>query len=451
MRGAIALFVLSVALPACVTDPGPARVFEDGNVLPPEDGGFVDADAGFLDAFSWPDTGPPLPTLVPAQSWSVSFTTGADSFTLIIDIDARAESGIVRAVGGAGGRASSVIFDILPGGTLRARSPILMGIPGDHTCSYDTASVDTWVLSFTDADHDGIRETLTRAESGGTFTRSGPMMPAVATGESVFAHSIMLDTRWPVIALDRAAPVIGVDPIVVTASEPIEPSFMPRIVGPHTFVLTPDVGASAPARWSLDTRDLPVGHYDLVLGAAMDLTGRTPTGSLPTLSFDVTAPTPPAIDGVDPGVVAVRSASPQSILGDAAGEVPLEGLTSLLVEGRSVIVFDSAAGRRQLSMSMRFEGPTSVPGFNAFLSVYDAHGALVGQTSISAFLNPPGVVDGFGATSVTQTAAVAYTAARAGRYYAVLEPGGPDDAACTGMGMPQTPGVAVTLDAFTLL
>lgn len=449
MRGAVVVgLVLALALPGC-PEPAPPTI-----VARPDTGPFFfdagpPSDAGSLDAFSWPDVGPPLPAVIPRQSWMIECSVGSDSFVVTLAIDARAESGIVRAVGGAGGRAASVIFDILPGGTLQARSPVPMGLPGDHSCSYDQVTIDQWILEFDDPDGDGIADRLATARSGTTVTRTGPTMPppGFPSPEFVFVRDVRGDATPPHVTLGRDAPIPGFDPIVVVADEPLEPAFMPRLVGARSYPLAAEIGASAPSRWSIDATSLPLGHYSLVLGTARDLAGLEAT-TLPTLELDVTAPTTPGIDGVDAAhVTGLLSPSPPTILGDDAGETALAGSTSLLLAGRTVLVLAPEMGRRNLQMTMRLEGPSGATAI-AYVTVFDDRGVLVGQSTNYQNLFPPSSVSGFEAESSVSTLVLQFLASRAGPYYALVEPAGRGDLACTGI-VP-TEGVVAVVDDITV-
>lgn len=435
MRGALAAVVaFALALSGCPDPPPAPPPFDAGFFPPPRDGGHADGP----DTFRWPDTGPPLPDVVPAQSWIIDCMVGADTFELTLDVDARAEAGIVRAVGGAGGRAASVIFDIMPGGILRARGPIPMGIAGDHACSYDEVTIDQWLLQFDDPDGDGIRDHLASAASASTITRSGPTMPGFPSAEFVYVRTIVPDTQPPILALEHDAPIPRFDPVVLRASEPVDPAFMARLVGPRTLGLVADIGASAPARWSLDTRSMPAGRYTLEAAPAHDLAGLG-AATIPTLVVDVPELARPAIDGCDPSVVGVLSSAPAEIFGDDVGETALEGTTSLLLRDRAVLVFDSTAGRRTLSMTMRLEAPADTFNVVAFVTVFDENGANVGQVTNYQSLLPPATVPGFEVESPPAPVSVGYLATRAGRYYALIEPPGPRDVSCTGI----VPGVGV--------
>jgi hypothetical protein len=212
------------------------------------------------------------------------------------------------------------------------------------------------------------------------------------------------------------------------------------------LVLAPDVGSSSPARWTGDTRGLPAGHYDLVLDTeATDLAGQSATASPPTLSFDVAPLAAPAADDFDPAVLAVLAPTAPTILGDETGETGvLVGSTSLLTVGRTIIVFDSLAGRRTLNLFLRFQAPSSVSQVPAMITVFDARGLLVGQGTDYQYFGSASTVTGFDLETVPHVFPVGYVASTAGRYYAVIEPGGPADVSCSGQ-IPVT-GIATTLD-----
>lgn len=428
-------------------DPPPVVGFPDGGFLPFEDGG-PPRDGFSLDAFNWPDTGPPLPTVLPAQSWTAELTVTADTFVLTIAIDARAEAGIVRGVVGTGGRSSSVLFDIRDG-ILTSREAVRLGMLGDHSCSYDTIAFDQIQLAFTDVDHDGIHETLHGVSNVGLVTRSSGAMPGSPNFETIFTRTIAPDTTPPALLLPHATVIAPFEPVVLIASEPMPPSFMPRLVGPRTVYLEADIGASAPARWVAPTSGLPEGHYVLDLGSPVDLVGLAAT-ALPTLEFDVAPFTAPAFDDVSPAVVAIVSATPTRILTAAGGDVPLLGTSSILGTGRTVIVFDAPAGpSRQVQMLTRFEGPSMASAVVGYFGIFDTHGALVGQGSAYQYLMTPSSVSGFDTESPAQLTATPFRAPSTGRYYMVIEPGGVADLSCTGM--PPIDGVGITLDQITIL
>lgn len=437
MRGALGLAIgaaLALGAAACTTSSAPLR-FEDAGLdgaprMRP-DATFVDAT---VDVFDWPDTGPPLPPVLPAQAWVADVNINGQTFEVTFDIDARAEAGTVRVVAGGNGRATSTLFDILPDGLLRARAPIPMGVPGDHTCSYDTFAIAQWSLQFVDHDGDGIHETLASASTSNTVFQTSPTLPPSSFDAFVSVTNIHADTTGPTLSLSYVAPVGGFDPVVVLASEPVAPSFMPRLVGPRTVLLAPDVGASAPARWTAETRGLPPGHYDLVFDTeASDVAGHLAIApSLPTLAFDVAAPAAPAADDFDPAIVGIFASAAPTVIGDDPSEVALLGSTSLLTVGRTIIVFDSRAGRRTLSMLLRLEGPSTATQITAMISVYDARGVLAGQGTDYQYFAAAAQLPGFDLESPTHTFPVGYVAPAPGRYYAVIQPGGPGDSSCTG-------------------
>lgn len=446
LRGAWGALIVASALGACSSSPPPTtRVFPD-----PDTGVFPFEDAGIPpDAFAWPDTGPPLPPVLPAQSWIVDVDVNGRTLSVTFDVDARAEAGIVRVVAGASGRATAAVFDATPDGRLTARTPIPMGIPGEHTCSPDTLSVVQWTLIFADTDADGVHERLADATTNGYVTESGPMgVNTYSTG--IFVLSVRADDTAPTLTLANEAPIVGYEPVVLEASEPIAPSFMPRLVGPTTVWLTPDVGSTSPARWRAETHGLPIGHYDLALdGVAQDLSGHAAT-TLPTLSFDVPALGLPAVDDFGAEIVGVLAAGPVEVLGDDAGEAALVGTTSLHTVGRTIVVFDAPAGSHNLWALTRFEGSSLASVVSPAATVFDSRGAVVGQGTSYAYFSDPSQVPGFDVQTVPSGFSIPFRGARAGRFYAVIDPGGTVDLACTA-GSATVPDVGMTLDQLTLM
>jgi hypothetical protein len=451
VRGALAsvLVVVVSLVPGCPDPPGTSG--RDVGPPPPRDGSLFGVDTS-ADAFDWPDTGPPLPTVLPQQSWLLHGVSGVDNFDVTIVLDARAESGVVRAVGGGGGRAASTLFDVQPDGSMRARSPLPFGLPGQHLCSWDTVWIDQWGLQFEDLDHDGTHETLASAFSAGTITRSGTTIGTTVTGELSSVSSVVVDEVGPELQLVDAAPILGLEPIVLASSEPVGPVFMPALVGAHTYAFSPEIGASAPSRWTLETSDLPPGHYDLVLDAAVtDLAGNAARAMPGTTSFDVPAESLPAIDDLDPAVVAVRASRAIDVWGDAPEEMALAGATSMLISsGPIAIVLDVTAGRREIDVLMRLHGPMAADfaPVAPYVSVRDATGQIVGQATDYHYFSAPSSVPGFDLESTAHVFAIGFTARTAGRYVVRIDPGGSADPACVGMA--PVAGIGTVLDQIVL-
>jgi hypothetical protein len=413
----------------------------DASVLPPSDAGH--------DAFSWPDTGPQPDPVLPAQSWTMHVRAG-DAFDLTVALDARAESGWVRAVAGAGGRSTALVLDVLPDGVLRPRAPILLGMPGVHQCSYDTIAITELRLHFTDLDGDGVREALTGASSDGAVTLSGPGVSPMDASEMFVASAFARDETPPAVSVLQADFLPGAEPLVLVASEPIAPTFMPTLTGARTVVITPEVGATAAARWTVETSTLTPGHYALTQMPVQDLAGHASVVALPTLAFDVPPPAPLDIDGIDNRVRSVVSSEPTAIIGDDPGETPIEGATSLLLGGRSAIWFDVlTAGGGTLQIAMRVVGPAG--RVTSAFRIFDADGQHAGDALSSSDLAPPAMIPGREAQGGLQLVNVPFVAPRAGRFRVMVEAAGTDDERC-GAGAPAAAGIyGMIVDSVFLL
>ena len=130
------------------------------------------------------DTGLPSVPVLPRQSWemTVSLNQGdGETVRAALALDARAESGSVRAVFGANGRSSNVVFQIPRPGTLTSAEPLEFGPPLPLSdCAARGYQIGTPTLTFADRDADGIFETLTgltgellRSDSPGMFADFG--------------------------------------------------------------------------------------------------------------------------------------------------------------------------------------------------------------------------------------------------------------------------------------
>jgi hypothetical protein len=416
---------LLVVLAGCGTDiEPPPRPFDAG--FPPRF--FPDAFFDPHDAFDFPDTGPPGPSVLPRQSWTVRASIGDDVATLTIVLDARAETGVVRGVAGANGRAASVDFDSPGNGALYARAPVPIG-PSNADCRGRTFWIDQLVLHFVDADGDRIRGTLQSVTSeGGIGVSAYPDGIEVQMGALTGFDAVAADTQPPVLTLPHRAILGGYETLLLSASEPLEPTFMPRLTGPVDVAFAHDAGGIVSALWSLDTRRLPPGHYELDFGTGTDFAGH-PLVMIPATGLDVLPRSLPSIDDLGSGITAIGATTPLVILGDDPGETALMGATSLFSTSRTIIAIDAPAGPSQLSLYARlYANDTSA--VQGSVQVYDATGQVIASALFGGVALGSSRVPGFGLVTDPMQMQIALASGTATPLYAVVLPGGDLGLAC---------------------
>lgn len=419
----------------------------DGSLPCPLGDGGLDARPGFV------DVGPPLAPVFPVGAWTsaIAFPGGPPVAEMTIVLDARPTAGVVRGIFGSLGSSTSIELDVLEGGALvLGRSPIVVRAQSALAClGSDFDFVPE--LRFVDEDGDGTFETLdsfgaygatrTLQAGGGPPLESGPLAPSARPS---------LDTTSPALTLVPDPPLLSAELLVLEASEPIEPSFAPRLVGPRTLPLVPDAGASAAARWTLDARGAPAGHYVLELGAPHDLIGNA-ASALPVLEVDLASPGPPPIDDLDARVLAVESEGGNFVVGDDPGEVPLAGATSIGGVGRTAVAIDASVGHHAIEFTVRFEASADALGSMAmpYYLLFDETGRRVYVEPLYLTLDqPPGLPTFAQSTTVFQQS-LPFDAPRAGVYSLVFLPEGIE--APRECGTTADPAVqGITLDAIQL-
>jgi hypothetical protein len=435
--------LVACGLIACGPAPGHPRPITDAgsDSSRPRDAALLDAGA---------DAGPPADPVLPTQAWQVSFFyndfAGARSINASVLVDARAESGSVRTVIGANGRASNVVFDIPTPGTLVGRGPIELGpsIPISNCANTRIVRVVSPVLTFSDRDGDGIFERL-GALSGEVF-----VVDAFGNASDVgppFSVSIEPDTAGPMITPIPAHPVPAFETLHLFANEPLDPSILPYVeAGGRVFALY-EVPGSGASHWSLDLSTLPIGTgYALRFESELrDLAGN-PAVAAPELTFDVATPTFLAPDGFETsleGIVAEDGV--RTLTGD---EGPLVGSTSAFSTSRTVVAFMPARSATTISFQYRLHSETMMLGLAPWLRVRAPDGRVLAETPLSGSTYLTGTVAGFPFQSDPMFGQVFFPAGGEALTLEILIHG-TDDPSCSGT--PTTPldvPLGITLDAF---
>ncbi len=407
-----------------------------------------DARPGFLDA------GPALPPIFPASSWigQIAFLGTGPLGDVTIRLDARPTAGVVRGIFGGHGVSSTIELDVLEGGAwLVGRSPVDVITHDDDDCGGLGVQLPAPELRFVDQDGDGTFETLDGFGNYGLVSTLQDCCPPIPSDVLAEGPRPVVDDRPPTLELVPARPLVSAELLVIRASEPIDVSFAPRLVGPRTLALTPDLGSSAPARWTLDASAAPAGHYVLELGAPRDLAGLT-AASVPAFEIDISPPEPPNVDGLDPAVLAVDAEGGTIVIGDDAGEIPLVGATSICGLGRTVVALDvRRVGHHQLGFTIRAELASGavLSTIQPHYFLYDPDGHRIYHESFSVETGFPPGVPGMNESSNVFEQTLPFNAARAGRYTFVVIPEGRDfPTTCGSAAEPAVRGV--TLDAITL-
>ncbi len=390
-RGWVSLMA-AYALVACASSPAaaPSRLVDAGHDAPaPRDA--EPRDVGV-------DGGPLAEPVLPAQAWEISFTFddfsggGARTVRGAIFLDARAESGVARAVAGGNGRTGDVVFDVVRPGTLEGRDAIDIGAsltPSD--CRAPVVRIASPELTFADRDGDGVFEELVGV-TGSLFTLDG--LGNLNGLGSLSGVSIARDTTGPTLTATPRHPLGGVDTLQLYADEPIDPRAVPYVeVGGRRFALHETVGSSAPAHWSLALRSLPpAAAYVLGFdGAVQDLAGNAAL-ALPEITFDVREVGTLVLDGFESGLSGIDAeGGVRALTGD---EIPLDGSASAFATGRTVLVFTPPRSATVADFMFRLHTDRT-DMFAPWLRLRAADGHVIGLSALNGLAYEPGTVTGF--------------------------------------------------------
>lgn len=332
------------------------------DAFPPREAGALDAaDARADAADAWRPLGPPIG----AQSWDQPLRVRAIDAILTVTTAPRVDPAPITAIVGGPGRATTVVFDETSEGWFLARSaiPFVVPNPARGPCAELDIALSGVGLHYTDADGDGARE---RLSSITIAAASGTDDTGMATDVYLSAAaSPVEDTSTPELHVLPEVAIAGADVLTLVASEPIDASFAPRLVGPRTYALVPDPGSSSAARWSLATTGLAPGSYTLVADATpSDLAGHV--GPLPAPTLEVAEPL--RCDGIDAEIRGVVASPPPTLLVTGPGSPTLEGSSSIVAPARSAVLFDR---------------PPGAASFQGVFAVRTPHGAADGEVVVS--------------------------------------------------------------------
>jgi hypothetical protein len=401
MRAALAALVLSCA---CAVEPAaPDAAPGDAG----RDAALTDARPAARDAWAEIDVGPPV---LPAQSWTLTLDIESNAGEATLRLEPRAEAGTVRVIASASGMSSSALFDV-QGGHLVGLSTLVIGGPAIPPCGLTRVELRRPVLDFDDRDGDGIHETLRNLSvlDDVVVIRADGRVTTPAMFGTLAA---IPDTIPPRFTIDADAELAPGPPLLVHASEAIDPAVLFHLVGPTTYTFDAETDGAAPAHWTLDTSSLLPGHYTFEVPVdARDLAGLAAADSdRPTLAFDVREPFVHPLDAIDARVVSYTSASEISVL-------PPDTLhdEAIFSATRLVAAVDLAQGTHVLSFQMRIAAPDATRVLGA-LTIHGPDGSRTGMLTAACRSLGSAAIPGFAAECTVGLGAVEFVAAVGGRY-----------------------------------